>query len=91
MLRCSSVEADRSSYEAWMKESNAAAIKHVLDLYREIKGRGLKIIIISSRKDYLRDATVNNLVKAGYHGWTELILRSVVLKSLKLQSTMVPP
>lgn len=69
-----------------MGEGSAPAVKHVPDLYHEIKSRGLKIFIISSRKEYLRDATVNNLVKAGYHGWTELILRSVAVPSLALHS-----
>ena len=81
MLGCSAVEANISSLEAWMMQKNAPAVKHMHDLYHEIKGRGLNIFIISSRKEYLRDATVNNLLKAGYHGWTELILRSVISKS----------
>ncbi|XP_020276415.1 acid phosphatase 1-like isoform X1 [Asparagus officinalis] len=72
---CSSLEANRTSLEKWMDERKAPAVEHMRDLYHEIRGRGLKIFIISSRKEHLRDATVNNLVKAGYRGWTELILR----------------
>jgi len=90
VLGCSAVEANRSSLEAWMMEENASVIEHMRDLYHEIKGRGLKIFIISSRKEYLRDATVNNLVKVGYRGWTELILRysrlQVPTTALKLWS-----
>ncbi|KAH9323350.1 hypothetical protein KI387_017989 [Taxus chinensis] len=38
--------------------------------------RGVKIIIITSRGEQLRDATAKNLVKVGYTGWTDLILRA---------------
>lgn len=58
-----------------MKKKVAPAIKETLSLYNEIKGRGLKIFLISSRGEHLRDATVDNLIKAGYYGWTGLILR----------------
>lgn len=58
-----------------MKKKVAPAIKETLSLYNEIKGRGLKIFLISSRGEHLRDATVNNLIKAGCYGWTGLILR----------------
>ncbi|THU64132.1 hypothetical protein C4D60_Mb01t23260 [Musa balbisiana] len=43
---------------------------------RFIGGRGLKVFILSSRAEYLREATVENLIAVGYHGWTDLILRS---------------
>lgn len=66
---------NRTSLEGWMKKKVAPAIKQTLTLYNQIKGRGLKIFLISSRGEHLRDATINNLIKAGYYGWTGLILR----------------
>ncbi|KAJ0966534.1 hypothetical protein J5N97_023451 [Dioscorea zingiberensis] len=70
-----SVRMNKSSLERWMEEGRAPAVDHMVGLYNEIKGRGLKIFIVSSRGEHLRDATVNNLIKVGYHGWTQLILR----------------
>ncbi|XP_010264908.1 PREDICTED: acid phosphatase 1 [Nelumbo nucifera] len=64
-----------SSLEGWLKQCKAPALEHTLNLYNEIKGRGLKIFLISSRREHLREATVDNLLKVGYSGWTELILR----------------
>ncbi|OVA08614.1 Acid phosphatase (Class B) [Macleaya cordata] len=64
-----------SSLEEWMKEKKGTALEHSRNLFKEIKGRGLKIFLISSRGEHLRDATVDNLVKVGYYGWTGLILR----------------
>lgn len=64
-----------SSLEGWMRETKAPAIEHTLKFFHEMKGKGLKIFFISSRRECLRDATIDNLIKVGYHGWTGLILR----------------
>ncbi|KAK6940617.1 Acid phosphatase, class B-like [Dillenia turbinata] len=66
-----------SSLETWMKESKAPPLEHSLNLFNEIKGRGIKIFLISSRRETLRSATVDNLIKVGYHGWTGLRLRAL--------------
>ncbi|XP_008796365.2 acid phosphatase 1 isoform X2 [Phoenix dactylifera] len=66
---------NRTSMEQWMEERSAPAVKHMLNLYHEIRARGLKVFLISSRREHLRDATIDNLVKVGYLGWAELILR----------------
>ncbi|XP_059626077.1 acid phosphatase 1-like [Cornus florida] len=66
-----------TSLEVWMRENEAPALEHTFRLFDEIKGRGLKIFLISSRRECLRDATVDNLIKVGYHGWTRLILRGL--------------
>ena len=60
-----------------MRESKAPALEHTHKLFHEIKDRGLKIFLISSRKETLRSFTVDNLIKVGYHGWTSLMLRYV--------------
>ncbi|CAL9064409.1 acid phosphatase 1 [Musa acuminata AAA Group] len=69
-------KTNRGSLEAWMREGNAPAIEHMLTLFYLIRGKGLKVFILSSRAEYLREATVENLIAVGYHGWTDLILRS---------------
>ncbi|WOK95384.1 acid phosphatase 1-like [Canna indica] len=67
---------DKKSFEEWMKEGNAPAVEHIAKLFHHIRGRGLKVFILSSRPEYLREATIENLIAAGYHGWSDLILRS---------------
>lgn len=75
-----------TSLEEWMRQSKAPALEHSLNLFNELKARGLQIILVSSRREYLRSATINNLVNVGYHGWTSLILRSVHFLSLFLSN-----
>ncbi|CAA2994928.1 acid phosphatase 1-like [Olea europaea subsp. europaea] len=64
-----------TSLEEWMSQGKAPALKHSLRLFNELKGLGIKIILLSSRRECLRSATIDNLVDVGYHGWTSLILR----------------
>ncbi|XP_073103196.1 acid phosphatase 1 isoform X3 [Elaeis guineensis] len=75
VLGCRGATTNSTSMEQWMEERSAPAVEHMLDLYHEIRARGLKIFLISSRREHLRDATIDNLVKVGYLGWTDLILR----------------
>ncbi|KAM7254154.1 hypothetical protein ACFE04_031836 [Oxalis oulophora] len=64
-----------TSLELWMNESKAPALEHTLKLFNDIKERGLKIFLVSSRRESLRSSTVDNLIQEGYHGWTSLTLR----------------
>ncbi|ERN18961.1 acid phosphatase 1 [Amborella trichopoda] len=64
-----------TSLEGWMRGRKAPALASSLSLYNEIKGKGIKIFLISNRGEHLRDATVDNLFEVGYTGWTGLILR----------------
>ncbi|XP_050208483.1 acid phosphatase 1 [Mercurialis annua] len=66
---------NRSSLEEWMQESKAPALENSLNIFHEIKDKGIKIFLISSRSEPLRSPTVDNLIDAGYHGWSSLILR----------------
>lgn len=61
--------------ETWMKEAKAPAVEYVVELFHKIKGKGFKILLISSRKEHLRGVTVDNLAKAGYYDWDQLKLR----------------
>ncbi|CAH1453041.1 unnamed protein product [Lactuca virosa] len=61
--------------EGWMAQGKATAIDYSWNFFNDIKRRGMQIILISSRKEYLRDATIDNLVDAGFHGWKSLYLR----------------
>lgn len=64
-----------TSLEGWMMEKKAVALKHTLRIFHRIRLKGMKIFIISNRRECLRDATVQNLLKVGYQGWSGLILR----------------
>ncbi|PSR94885.1 Acid phosphatase [Actinidia chinensis var. chinensis] len=75
-----------TTFEGWMRERKAPALEHTLNLYHEIRGKGLKVFLISSRKEPLRDATVDNLIKVGYHGWKGLILRDLEAEYKEVQS-----
>ncbi|KAG9445760.1 hypothetical protein H6P81_011888 [Aristolochia fimbriata] len=68
---------NRTALEGWMKEAKAPAVVHALDLYNEIKNRGLKIFLISCRGESLREATIENLVKVGFTGWKGLEMRGL--------------
>ncbi|KAJ6973839.1 acid phosphatase 1-like [Populus alba x Populus x berolinensis] len=74
--------------EAWMKQGKAPALDHTLKLFHEIKDKGVKIFLISSRSETLRSATVDNLINVGYHGWCSLILRYMLSLSLFLSHTI---
>ncbi|KAL5996881.1 hypothetical protein ACLOJK_007804 [Asimina triloba] len=65
---------NRTELEGWMKRGKAPGLAHTLRLYNDIKSRGLKIFLISSRGEHLRDATIKNLVKEKIYGWTSLFL-----------------
>ncbi|XP_043707309.1 acid phosphatase 1-like [Telopea speciosissima] len=65
-----------TSFEEWVRERKAPALKHTKNLFKKIKRKGIKIFLISSRGEHLRDATTENLIKVGYYGWIGLILRS---------------
>lgn len=80
-LKLRGKKRNTTSLESWMRKSKAPAIQHTLSIFHEIKDKGLKIFLISSRRETLRSHTVDNLIKVGYHGWSGLSLR---YKSFKM-------
>ncbi|KAK3193462.1 hypothetical protein Dsin_024772 [Dipteronia sinensis] len=78
-------KVNASSLEAWMKSSKAPALEHTLNLFNEIKNKGVKIFLVSSRRETLRSNTVDNLIDVGYHGWTGLQLRGLEDEHMKVQ------
>ncbi|GJV36618.1 acid phosphatase 1 [Tanacetum coccineum] len=67
---------NKTALEEWMTKGKGTVMDYSLGLYNSIKKRGIQIILVSSRKEHLRDATIDNLVDAGYYGWKSLYLRS---------------
>ncbi|GMH20476.1 hypothetical protein Nepgr_022317 [Nepenthes gracilis] len=70
-------ELNATSLEAWMRKSKQPAMEHTLDLFHEIRERGVKIFLISSRKESIRSYTVDNLINVGYYDWHKLFLRGL--------------
>ncbi|CAN8311184.1 unnamed protein product [Cochlearia groenlandica] len=66
-----------TQFENWIRKRKAPSVPHMVKLYHEIREKGIKIFLISSRKEYLRSATVDNLIKAGFYGWSNLLLRGL--------------
>ncbi|KAJ4969030.1 hypothetical protein NE237_015731 [Protea cynaroides] len=64
-----------TSFEEWVRERKAPVLEHTLNLFKDIKGKGIKIFLISSRGEHLREATTDNLFEVGCTGWSGLILR----------------
>ncbi|KAK6781088.1 hypothetical protein RDI58_023272 [Solanum bulbocastanum] len=64
-----------TSLEDWMSQGKGTALEHSLKLFNHLKGLGVQIFLVSSRREHLRSATVDNLVKVDFYGWNSLILR----------------
>lgn len=62
---------------AWELSAKGEAIKPTLELFNTAKAKNVAVFFITGRKDdpVERAATVENLTKAGYSGWTELVMR----------------
>jgi predicted secreted acid phosphatase len=60
---------------SWVASAQAEAIQPTLQLFRAAKTKGVSIFFITGRSETAREATEVNLHKAGYDGWTALIMR----------------
>ncbi|EEF34037.1 hypothetical protein RCOM_1217820 [Ricinus communis] len=56
---------NQSSLEEWMNQGKAPALEHSLKFFNDMKSRGIQTILVSSRREHLRSATVDNLVDVG--------------------------
>ncbi len=60
---------------AWQSLAQDEAIGPTLSLYRVAKAHEVSVFFLTGRSEVLRTATETNLRKAGYDGWTGLIMR----------------
>jgi HAD superfamily, subfamily IIIB (Acid phosphatase) len=60
---------------SWIASAQAEAIAPTLSLFRAAKEKGVSVFFITGRSETAREATEINLRKAGYDGWTALIMR----------------
>ena len=63
--------------QAWEKSTQADAIKPTLELFNAAKTKGVAVFFITGRTEdeQERSATETNLRRAGYDGWTKLIMK----------------
>lgn len=62
-------------FNAWTNEASAPALPATLNLFNTLKSLGYSIFFLTGRSEDYRNATVANLLSAGYNGWEGLILR----------------
>ena len=64
-------------FDNWVLRATAPAIQPSLKLYIELMDLGFKIVLLTGRSERQREATIQNLINAGFYDWDRLILRSV--------------
>lgn len=55
------------TWEAWVAKEAAEAVPGSLEFYQFARKHGYKIYLVTNRKAHLKDATLNNLRKAGFN------------------------
>jgi len=65
-------------WRAWQLTAQASAIEPTLGLFNAARSKKVAIFFITGREEdaELRAATTDNLLKVGYFGWSELIMRA---------------
>ncbi|GMN37115.1 hypothetical protein TIFTF001_006544 [Ficus carica] len=64
---------DSKAFDKWVKSEDAPALSWTLKLYRQLQLLGYKIVFLTGRREYKREATHDNLLVAGYRNWDKLI------------------
>jgi predicted secreted acid phosphatase len=63
----------------WELRATAAAIEPTLALFKAALEKGVSVFFITGRDESERAATIRNLRRAGYGGWTRLVMKPVGL------------
>jgi predicted secreted acid phosphatase len=63
-------------WDDWVYSENASAIPQTRQFLQSLHQKGYKLIYITGRQDYLRNATVGNLEKQGLAFFEQLVLRN---------------
>ncbi|KAL6897853.1 hypothetical protein ACP4OV_006812 [Aristida adscensionis] len=80
-----------SYFDEYVANATAPALGEVLELYERLLSRGIKVVFITGRHEYQREATTKNLRSAGYHSWEKLVLKpSSSSASVGSSSSVVP-
>jgi predicted secreted acid phosphatase len=73
---CNELPNGPCGFDAWILRSEAAAFPSALNFFNAIRDKGVAVIFITNRWDNQRQATLWNLDRAGFEGWTKLVTRS---------------
>jgi acid phosphatase len=65
---------------AWELRGEAPVIGSTLKLFNAARAKGVAVLFITGRDEGERAATIRNLRRAGYRGWTKLIMKPLGLK-----------
>jgi predicted secreted acid phosphatase len=60
-------------FDAWILRSEATAFPSALNFFNAVRDKGVAIICVTNRWDKQRQATLWNLDRAGFEGWTKLV------------------
>jgi len=63
-------------FDEWVESANATGIPQTVNMLKQLMERGFNVVMITGRKDNVRDATVLNLERVGLTGYSQLITRS---------------
>lgn len=66
---------DHIQFDKWVLEGVAPPINPSLKLHKEVLSLGFKTFLLTGRTENKRNATINNLILAGFENWDRLILR----------------
>ncbi|KAJ4782152.1 hypothetical protein LUZ62_021132 [Rhynchospora pubera] len=66
---------NETAWDEWVFQAKATALPASIKLYYELLKLGFHAVILTGRDESQRSITEKNLLYAGYHSWTRLILR----------------
>ncbi len=66
--------------KAWELMAKAPVIEPTLKLFNAARAKGIAVFFITGRDESERAATIRNLRRAGYRGWTRLVMKPIGLK-----------
>jgi acid phosphatase len=72
---CDALPAGPCGVRNWEASGRAEVILPTLTLFQQARALGVAVFFISGRPESEREATSNNLRKAGYEDWAGLLLR----------------
>jgi len=63
-------------WNTWVNNASAPALEPMLSLYSDLQAQNWSFAFITGRPEEQRNVTAQNLLSAGYAGWSALVLRS---------------
>lgn len=77
-------------FNGWVSQERAAPIPAVLRLFTFAVQNNVAVFFVTGRPESQRQITVDNLEKAGYHGWTHLFMKPDTFHPQKISQFKSP-